>query len=843
MAEDEVHVHASMDGDIADALHRTTEAAAESDHELSKLGHTATKSGEELDRGMERGKNATQRARNALGQFIPTAHAAGDAAAGSGAKAAAAALGWERLAAAAKKASKATEDSSPKVKKVESDLEKMAKTADKASKSVGGLKSMMMLIKWGTILVGGQAVIGMIASLGAGAVMAVGHMAPLVGVLGALGPAGFLAAAGMTLMKISGKDIGALLRPLTNDFLAMRTEVTQALVPGLQAFSREIHDRLVPTVKAGMVSMAGSLGKAAHTVGDMVTQARTVGQIGVLFHAMDPIIQLLAGSLGHILVTLINLAVAALPMTTSMAQGLNNVTAKLDAWSKRMTDSGKAQAFMARAWNQMKTDGRILRDLLIGLYHVFAIAGGVARTELGGGMEHAAAKFRAWSTSAEGAQRITKFFMDSVPVLRETGLLLMTILRAIAGVGTNPDVAALIRQIRTELLPALGLLFHNLSGASTGGFGSALVTAFTQIALALSKIPLGGLTMILQAVAALAGAVVWLVANVPGLGTAIGIFLTLFTVFGATAKVVGGVLGAFAKIEKILAWTRAASALGFVLKWVAPALDLVGAAVTGVGRAIALAFASNPIGVIIIGIMLLVLAFIYMWNKFAWFRDGVKAIGRGVVDVFIWIARAAAAPFVELWNIIKGAYNLIAKGWNLIPTIHVPEWIPFIGGKDFNLPKMPLLAQGGIIEYGTAIVGEQGPEALINGGRFMGMVGMHGPELRTDLPRGGYVVPNLSTLNRFPVLADRLPGSVADAVAGALPGYGALLGRGNAAPSGSVNVNVDTGSDAVVDAIHDLAAAVLSRRDPPAPPPTVVHPNDRLAGLSERYRYSSPRRS
>jgi hypothetical protein len=832
-----------MDRDVAEALHATADAAVEADRELGKVGRTGEKAGEELDAGMDKAKNSTQRTRNALGQFVAAANAAGNAATSSGAKAGAASLGYTKLGSSVKGATQAINSSNTGGKKQVTTLESWAKSADKASKATGGLKSMMMLIKWGTILTGGQAVVGMLVSLGAGAVMAVGHMAPLVGVLGALGPAGFLAAASLSLFKIIGPDVGAILRPLTNDFKAMRLEISQALVPGLQTFNREIHDRLIPTLHTGLVSLGTSFGTAAAHVGDMVTQARTVSQIGVLFHGMDPIIQLLANSLGHVLVTLIGLATAALPMTTSMAQGLDRVTTKLDAWAKRMEDSGKAQAFMSRAWNQMKNDGKILEDFIVGLYHIFAIAGGVARDQLGGGMESAAAKFRAWTTSADGAKRITQFFLDAMPILRETGLLLLALLHGISGIGTNPQVAALIAQIRTELLPALGALFHNLSGASSGGFGSALVTAFTQIALALSKIPLGGLTDIIKAIGALAAVILWLVSNVPGLGPAIGIFLTLFTVFGAGAKVTSVILKAFDKVESILKFAKATSALGLVLKWIAPILDGAAWAIKGVGTAIAFAWDASPIGMIVLGITALVLIFIYLWNKYAWFRDGVKAIGAAVVDAFIWMAKAAAAPFVELWNLIKDTYNLIARGWNSIPTITIPSWIPLVGGTAFTLPKMPLLAEGGVIEHSMAIVGEQGPEALVRGGQFLGMVGMNGPELRTDLPRGGYVVPNLSTLNRFPLLADRLPSSVADAVAGAMPGYGALLARGNAAPGGAnVSVNVDTGSDAVVNAIHDLAAAVMSSNRNPVPPPIVPRDNSRLAAMSERYKYSSPRR-
>jgi hypothetical protein len=848
-SNDDVNIHASMTGDITEAMEKAAVAAEEAEHKLDSLGKTGVKVGEELDEGMDRAKNSTQRARNALGQFVPAATAAGNAAAASGAKAAAGSLGYTKLANSVKGATQATNSSTGGAKKHVSTLEAWAKSADKASKATGGLKSMIMLIKWGTILSGGQAVVGMLVSLGAGAVMAVGRLAPLSGVAGALGPAFFLAAAGMALMKISGKDIGALLRPLTNDFMAMRMEISQKMVPGFQAFDREIHDRMIPTLHTGLVGLAGAFGGAVAHVGDMVSGARQVSQIGTLFAGVTPMVGLMGNSLGHVLLTLLNLAVAALPMTTSMAQGLDRVTTKLDAWSKRMTDSGKAQAFMSRAWNQLKTDGRILEDIIIGLFHIFSIAGGVARDQLGGGMETAAAKFRAWTTSAAGAARITKFFTDSVPILRETGLLLLAMLHGISGIGTNPQVAGLIRQIRTELLPALGALFHNLSGTSTGGFGSALVTAFTQIALALSKIPLGGLTIIIQAIAVLAGGIVFLVAHVPGLGLLIGTALTLFTVFGAGAKAVGSVLGLFAKVEKIMEWSKSIGALGFILRWVVPLFQGLGEGILFVARSLLYAAISNPVGAIIVGLTLLVLAFIYAWNHYAWFRDGVKAIGRAVVDAFIWMAQAAAAPFIKLWDIIKGAYNLIAKGWNLIPTIAVPTWVPLIGGTNFSLPKMPLLAHGGTIEYGTAIVGEQGPEALIKGGQFLGMIGTHGPELRTDLPRGGYVVPNLGTLSKFPMLADRLPASVADAVAGAIPGYGALLGRGSAAPAGAhVAVNVDTGSAEVVGAIRDLTDAVLAsarRRDPAVDVDAILRATaagNRRDAAASRYTYSSPRR-
>ena len=787
-ADDEAHLRlTASDESLASALERSDEHIRSTERNLDALGRTALRAGEEMDRGMARAARGTNRARDAAGRFVAAGHAAGDAALGAGTKAGIGSLGFD----------------------------KWAKSASKASKSVGGLKAMIMLIKWGTILTGGQAVVGMLTSLGAGAVMATGALSPMVGVLGALGPLLFLTAGLMGLLKISGKDLGALLRPLTNDFLAMRSEITQQLVPGVRAFNDEVHDRLIPTLRGGLTGLSHSFGDAIHNFGDMVTRARTVREIGVVFNGLNPIVQLLGTTVGRLFGVFVTLTVGALPLANALGVSIDNVSKRLEAWSQRMVDSGKAQAWMLRSWELMRSAGHTLANFLVGLYHLFALAGQVAREQFGGGLSDTSKKFRDWTTSAAGTERILKFFRDSAPALRETLKLLGAIATGLGGFAANQHTAPLIAKIRTELLPALGDLGSHLTGPN--GLGPALVDLFTNLAKVFSAVPLGGLTIIVQSLAELAGAVVWLVANVPGLGPAIGVFLTLWTVAGAALKVTNMGLNAFKWIGDAVAGTGklsiAQKALGIVLDGVSWALKGVGTAVLWVGRMIALAFASNPLGVIIIAIIALVALFIWAWNRFSWFRDGVKAVVGAIVDAFIWLAKAAAAPFIELWNIIKATYNFIANGWNSIPEIHVPDWVPLIGGKAFSLPKMPLLAQGGVVEYGMAIVGEQGPEALVKGGKFLGMIGTGGPELRTDLPRGSYVVPSLGTLLGRPGLIKTLPASVADTIGSALPAYGALLDQPSALDGGAagVAVHVDTGGAQVVEAIHELTDT-LERR-------------------------------
>lgn len=82
----------------------------------------------------------------------------------------------------------------------------------------------------------------------------------------------------------------------------------------------------------------------------------------------------------------------------------------------------------------------------------------------------------------------------------------------------------------------------------------------------------------------------------------------------------------------------------------------------------------------------------------------------GVIQIF-------SNLFEGLVNIVKAPLNAIIGGINevfsSIGTITVPDWVPKIGGKQFSLPNLPMLAKGGnIISQGEVIVGEEGPEIL-----------------------------------------------------------------------------------------------------------------------------------
>lgn len=88
---------------------------------------------------------------------------------------------------------------------------------------------------------------------------------------------------------------------------------------------------------------------------------------------------------------------------------------------------------------------------------------------------------------------------------------------------------------------------------------------------------------------------------------------------------------------------------------------------------------------------------------------------QGVVNIFSGIIGTLGAIVKSPLNAVISLINAAISGLNRI-SINIPNWIPGFGGKSFglNIPKIPYLARGGIIDSPTlAMVGEAGKEAVV----------------------------------------------------------------------------------------------------------------------------------
>ncbi|AKL95018.1 phage tail tape measure protein TP901 family [Clostridium aceticum] len=140
----------------------------------------------------------------------------------------------------------------------------------------------------------------------------------------------------------------------------------------------------------------------------------------------------------------------------------------------------------------------------------------------------------------------------------------------------------------------------------------------------------------------------------------------------------------------------------------------IGTVVTkGFGAAIA--FATSPIGMIVIAIGVLIAAGVALYKNWDTVGEKSAKIWNGIKDA----VRGPANSIIGFANGIIGAYekmlNGVGSAINKIPSVKIPDWVPGVGGNEFgipniptvSIPKVPMLATGGIAVGPTlAMVGE-----------------------------------------------------------------------------------------------------------------------------------------
>jgi hypothetical protein len=178
-------------------------------------------------------------------------------------------------------------------------------------------------------------------------------------------------------------------------------------------------------------------------------------------------------------------------------------------------------------------------------------------------------------------------------------------------------------------------------------------------------------------------------------------------VFLIIAGVIGGIAAAILLINGAMAvWTALTTAA------------------TTVQTAFNAVLAMNPVTLIVIAVVALIAGLILAYKKFESFRNVVDTIGRALKTGFLVAVDAVKLAVEGLAGVFKTLFNGIAKLWNNTVgklSFKVPGWVPGLGGKGFDVPNIPMLAEGGIVNSPTlAMIGEKGPEAVVPLDRYRG---------------------------------------------------------------------------------------------------------------------------
>jgi len=167
-------------------------------------------------------------------------------------------------------------------------------------------------------------------------------------------------------------------------------------------------------------------------------------------------------------------------------------------------------------------------------------------------------------------------------------------------------------------------------------------------------------------------------------------------------------------------------------------VKIAAAAIVGLTASIVamnIAMALNPIGAMVLAFGAVATAAAIVYVKFEQFRPlllglfGPAGIAVGavlyfkdsIIDAFSIIYNGIKATMGFVADVItapfKAAFRAVAWLWNNTVgklSFKVPSWVPVIGGSGFDVPDIPMLANGGIVTGPTlAMIGERGPEAVI----------------------------------------------------------------------------------------------------------------------------------
>jgi hypothetical protein len=147
-----------------------------------------------------------------------------------------------------------------------------------------------------------------------------------------------------------------------------------------------------------------------------------------------------------------------------------------------------------------------------------------------------------------------------------------------------------------------------------------------------------------------------------------------------------------------------------ILLAVGGAIAVIAASIMAVNLAMAL----NPFSLIAIGVVAVGAALVTAYNKFEGFRNIVDSVFGALR---FWINNVTIPALNGLLAVFKTVFNGMASLWNNSIgrlSFKFPSFVPGFGGKGFDVPNIPMLADGGIVNRATlAVIGESGPEAVV----------------------------------------------------------------------------------------------------------------------------------
>lgn len=354
----------------------------------------------------------------------------------------------------------------------------------------------------------GPAWLGIIGlpALGGAAKIAASYIIGLVGLVGNLGQAftgmatagaGAFAALGLAAIPVFlafKTQTPALLKfqeaakGVGKEWQKVGAATQTTLLPGLSKALKQ-SEKLIPAFSQFGQVIGQAVGDWAKWTMATLTTERNLFLIKNTLAGSTEVTQRFLGAIRDGIASLPSLLSAVMPSAKRMASDIEGLMGSFRAHIEAASKSGSLQAFFDKAYEAGRKLAGALTDVVVGVFNILRIGGETAQPFMDR-FDQWAERFRTWTQSTEGQNRIRQVFDAALPVMHEVNLLFMEILgmitKPIVG-GDTSGVVGFLQTLRLDVLPAIQDMVQTITQNIDKGALEGLVKNFADLFAELAK--------------------------------------------------------------------------------------------------------------------------------------------------------------------------------------------------------------------------------------------------------------------------------------------------------------------------------------------------------------------
>lgn len=488
----------------------------------------------------------------------------------------------------------------------------------------------------------------------------------------------------------------------------LRATAERGILPGVTAALRSSVS-LFPIFNKGVEETGKALGDTAKAGGELISSGPFRRDFATIFKENADLTRIFGRVTLNLADALRNLTISAIPLVRFLAQVTEGWSQTIRVQAEAGRESGRTAAFFEKTRITLVKLGQIFGNLIRGVVGFGRAAFDTGQSFLDTFVT-ASDKFANFTNSADGQNKIKKYFDDIRPALQEIGKLVGAVAAGFIHLGQDPSTGEFVKQIREKILPAFAELAKNVQG----DFGTALVDLFTSLVGVLSKLSEagGGLVTFVTIFNGFLKVIITILDTVPGATTAIGFFLAAMGGFRALklASQVTGLSALTKQITKLGAATAGENASGIAkftagLKRLGPAVKTAAIAVgagfvklLGVVKKAFLALRAllltNPWILLIAALIVIVVLVVKYWDQIkaavsaaiSFIVDFVKKHWPLLISILLGPLGIIIVQVIKHWsaikefitNAVKAIIGFLKKNWQILLAIIISPFAAII---------------------------------------------------------------------------------------------------------------------------------------------------------------------